>query len=197
MPLSTPERRKRHRLSQARVRLERLNVESSENVIIHRTRNALVAEFKETNIMTRNRRSLDQVKSPTQRMEQLKKLTPTASKSPKSNASKSSSPSVTPLPKRRSVSDRSSPIPASLKLLSESTGRTAAKTTTRQTAAHSRIPTRTASSASTASSSSAQSPTRTKSNTSRPSNLSQSAPKTRLPLRKSNRSASLVSLRKK
>lgn len=186
MPLSTPERRKRHRLSQARVRLERLNVDSSENVIIHRTRNALVAEFKETNIMTRNRRSLDQVKSPTQRMEQLKKLTPTASKSPKNNASKSSSPSVTPLPKRRSISDRSSPIPASLKLLSESTGRTAAKTTTRQNTAHSRIPTRTASSASTA----AASPTRNKSNTSRPSNLSQSAPKTRLPLRKSNRSAS-------
>lgn len=137
--------------------------------------------------MTRQRQSLDQVKSPTQRMEQLKKLQVSASKSPKSNASKPSSlsPSVTPLPKRRSVSDRSSPIPASLKLLSENTGRSAAKTTVRQGTTHSRIPTRTAS---TATSSSSSSSSKTKSLNSKLSNVSQSAPKTRLPaLRKSNR----------
>lgn len=145
--------------------------------------------------MTRQRQSLDQVKSPTQRMEQLKKLQVSASKSPKS-------PSVTPLPKRRSVSDRSSPIPASLKLLSESTGRTAAKTTVRQATTHSRIPTRTASTATATStsslSSSSSSSTKTKSLNSKPSNVSQSAPKTRLPaLRKSNRSAPPATLRKK
>lgn len=144
--------------------------------------------------MTRQRQSLDQVKSPTQRMEQLKKLQVSASKSPKS-------PSVTPLPKRRSVSDRSSPIPASLKLLSESTGRTAAKSTVRPATTHSRIPTRTASTAtstSSLSSSSSSSSTKTKSLNSKPSNVSQSAPKTRLPaLRKSNRSAPPATLRKK
>lgn len=143
--------------------------------------------------MTRQRQSLDQVKSPTQRMEQLKKLQVSASKSPKS-------PSVTPLPKRRSVSDRSSPIPASLKLLSESTGRTAAKSTVRPATTHSRIPTRTASTATSTSSlsSSSSSSTKTKSLNSKPSNVSQSAPKTRLPaLRKSNRSAPPATLRKK
>lgn len=212
----TREGRKRHRLSQAHVRLERLNIDTRENVIVHRTRNALVAEFKDKNIMTRNRKSLEQIKSPTQRMEQLKKLTPTVvAKSPKSY--ESVSPSVTPLPKRRSVSDRSSPIPVSLKLLNESSKRNpTTKTNNRQTAAtSSRIPTRTATNSSILSlsvsptkrtsarksldnsrgrNSSISSNTNSKNNN---NTSSQSTTKSRLPLRKSNRSASQVSLRKK
>lgn len=40
----------------------------------YRTRNALVAEYKNQNIMTRNRLSLDQMKSPTRRIEHLRKI---------------------------------------------------------------------------------------------------------------------------
>lgn len=72
-PLATPERRRRHRLSQAHVRLERLTPRKLERVG-HRTRNARVAEFKEQNIMTRNRQSLDKLKTTTQRVEHLKKF---------------------------------------------------------------------------------------------------------------------------
>lgn len=198
-PLATPERRKRHRLSQAHVRLERMNLEASDNVVVHRTRNALVAEFKENNIMTRKRQSLDQIKSPTRRMEQLKKLTPTTTTMTtigrsSRNSSASSSPSVTPLPKRRSVSDRTSPIPLNLKMLSESAARNASKTATAQPkTATSRIPTRTANAAT---SSRLASPTKTKVQSNQSSNSSQTVARSRLPLRKSNRT-SQTSFRKK
>lgn len=153
--------------------------------VVHRTRNALVAEFKENNIMTRKRQSLDQIKSPTQRIEQLKKLTPTLNKSSR-NSSTASSPSVTPLPKRRSVSDRSSPIPINLKMLSENAGRTttktataAAATATQQKSITSKIPKRAA--ATTTSSRLTTSPTKGK--------VQSSQTRSRLPLRKSNRSS--------
>lgn len=193
-PAASQEGRKRHRLSQAHVRLERLNFDTSENVIVHRTRNALVAEFKEKNIMTRNRKSLDQVKSPTQRMEQLKKLTPTSSgKTLKSNLSNNTlpmSPSVTPLPKRRSVSDRSSPIPINMKLLDENN----TSKNSRQNG-KSRIPTRSASTSLPSSSSSTSS---LSSSNSRVSNSSsQINTKSKLPRRKSNRNTSQISIRKK
>lgn len=58
------------------MRLERINIQSEENTTPHRTRSALVAEFKEKNIMTRNRHSLDRIKSTTQRVEHLKKIAP-------------------------------------------------------------------------------------------------------------------------
>lgn len=197
-PLATPERRKRHRLSQAHVRLERLNVVSSDNVIVHRTRNALVAEFKENNIMTRKRQSLDQIKSPTRRMEQLKKLTPTTVNRSSRNSSASSSPNVTPLPKRRSISNRTSPIPVHLKMLSESVTRNTNKSTVtaQQKPSNSKIPTRTEKSA--ASTSRSASPTKTKvQSNSQSNNKSQISARSRLPLRKSNRSTSQVSNKKK
>lgn len=74
--MPSAEKRKRHRLSQAHVRLERINLPPDGTP--HRTRSALVAEFKEKNIMTRNRHSLDRIKSTTQRMEHLKKIAPNA-----------------------------------------------------------------------------------------------------------------------
>lgn len=64
------------------VRLKKLSRQSIERRLAgsylltpHRTRNALVAEFKETNVMTRNRLAVDQIKSPTRRVEHLKKVT--------------------------------------------------------------------------------------------------------------------------
>lgn len=224
-PLSSVERRKRHRLSQARVQLTPLDAK------VIRTRNALVAEFKENNIMTRKRQSLDQGKSPTQKIERLKKITPAtaaaaaansssaattrkSSRSSSASNSKNSSPSSTPLPKRRSVSG--SPLSSNLKMLSQSNnGRrsgsavaqktaTAVVNTTKSNVSQpsksmaSKIPKRSASAvASSSAASSRQSSPATKRR--QPNNLTQSSPpnRSRLPLRKGNRSTSLVTLRKK
>lgn len=90
--MSTPERRKGHRLSQALVRLERLTPGKLERVG-HRTRNARVIEFKEQNIMTRNRQSLDKLKTTTQRVEHLRKIAPATSKRTSSDNALAKSPS--------------------------------------------------------------------------------------------------------
>lgn len=102
VPLTTPERRRGHRLSQAHVRLERLTPGKLERVG-HRTRNARVAEFKEQNIMTRNRQSLDKLKTTTQRVEHLKKIAPATSKRISSDNALAKSPS-TPTSRRSSAS---------------------------------------------------------------------------------------------
>lgn len=101
-PLTTPERRRRHRLSQAHVRLERLTPGKLGRVG-HRTRNAVVSEFKEQNIMTRNRQSLDKLKTITQRVEHLKKMAPATSKRTSTDNALSKSPS-TPTSRRSSIS---------------------------------------------------------------------------------------------
>lgn len=64
-----------HRLSRAVVKVTRLRLDVNDNSS-HRTRNARVAEFKQANVMTRNRLSVDRIKSPTQRIEHLKKIAP-------------------------------------------------------------------------------------------------------------------------
>lgn len=98
--LSTPRPNKReHRLSQAYVRVTPLKdsqvVATKSKSSTPRTRNALVAEFQNTNVMTRNRKSIDQMKSPTQRLSLIKRLTNARTSSPSSPSSQStnSSPS--------------------------------------------------------------------------------------------------------
>lgn len=66
-----------HRLSRAKVVVTRLPIDvNGSPPSSHRTRNARVAEFKNTNVMTRTRLSVDRIKSPTQRIEHLKKVAP-------------------------------------------------------------------------------------------------------------------------
>lgn len=82
-PPEPPQKPKRKLVeSNVMVRLKKLSRQSIERQIAgsylltpHRTRNALVAEFKKTNVMTRNRLAVDQIKSPTRRVEHLKKVT--------------------------------------------------------------------------------------------------------------------------
>lgn len=105
--LSSAEKRKRHRLSQAHVRLERINLPADETP--HRTRSALVAEFKEKNIMTRNRHSLDRIKSTTQRVEHLKKIAPNALSQQGNNRSAASA--AIPTQTRRTSAASSISIP--------------------------------------------------------------------------------------
>lgn len=107
---SSAEKRKRHRLSQAHVRLERINLPADETP--HRTRSALVAEFKEKNIMTRNRHSLDRIKSTTQRVEHLKKIAPNAISQQSNNRSAASAASPTQS-RRTSAASSVSIAPAS------------------------------------------------------------------------------------
>lgn len=107
-PITTPERRRRHRLSQAHVRLERLTPGKLERVG-HRTRNARVAQFKEQNIMTRNRQSLDKLKTTTQRVEHLKKIAPATAKRTSSDNALAKSPS-NPTSRRSSASSPSTII---------------------------------------------------------------------------------------
>lgn len=82
-----------HRLSRALVKVTRLQVDVNDNTpqSAHRTRNARVAEFKQTNVMTRNRLTVDRIKSPTQRLEHLKKVAPLVSNGDSNTSSRSSS----------------------------------------------------------------------------------------------------------
>lgn len=66
-----------HRLSRAMVKVTRLKIDANEAPSrSHNTRNARVADFKNQNVMTRNRLTVDRIKSPTQRIAQLKKVAP-------------------------------------------------------------------------------------------------------------------------
>lgn len=58
------------------VRLKKMSRQSLERHMStpHRTRNALVAEYKNANVMTRNRLAVDQMKSPTRRVEHIRRV---------------------------------------------------------------------------------------------------------------------------
>lgn len=81
----TPKTKRKLVESNVMVRLKKMSRQSIErhsgirmsptntNPLYH-TRNARVAEFKNTNVMTRNRQAIDQIKSPTRRVEHLNRV---------------------------------------------------------------------------------------------------------------------------
>lgn len=87
---------------QARIQLTPLDMAAIERQTGHRTRNARVAEFKEKNIMTRNRKSLEQIKSTTQRINLLKKIAPNSKEPPSTNQSPIASTSTSNASSRKS-----------------------------------------------------------------------------------------------
>lgn len=81
----TPKVKRKLVESNVMVRLKKMSRQSIErqtgtkqtpnmNAGLYRTRNALVAEFKNSNVMTRNRQAVDHIKSPTRRVEHLKRV---------------------------------------------------------------------------------------------------------------------------
>lgn len=91
------------------VRLKKMSRQSLERAMAtppHRTRNALVAEYKNANVMTRNRLAVDQMKSPTRRVEHIRRV------SSGLNRSEPSSPiAVVDSPRRRAAaSGTDSPV---------------------------------------------------------------------------------------
>lgn len=112
---NTPQGRRRY--SAARVRLTRINIDELDNdeqqsARQHRTRNALVAEFQERNIMTRKRQSVEQIKSPAQRVGHSKKIASNATSSASSNQSSSSASTSTVSSRKSSLSSPTTRSPA-------------------------------------------------------------------------------------
>lgn len=80
---SSPKSKRKLVESNVMVRLKKLSRQSLDRHLgtTHRTRNALVAEYKNTNVMTRNRLAVDQIKSPTRRVEHIRRVSSGLNKS--------------------------------------------------------------------------------------------------------------------
>lgn len=101
------------RIPEPVVRLTRLELDKNQNPLrTHHTRNALVAEFKNTNVMTRKRLSIEQAKSPTQRVSMIRRIT--ANSTPSPPASRKSSVSSSSSSPRAAASSKPAPSPRRL-----------------------------------------------------------------------------------